>query len=309
MLPMPDETIVRKTLYTLLMDPADDREGFYNRLPHEAAYRDPSGAWIVGNYRLARAVLNHPDLSNRSPLFEHGAMIDEAGMLDMMLFEVQPMHERLRKAFAPLFSKARLVALRDSIQSDLATLAARIPDTGRFDIVEHIARHLPAMTACRLLGIDVEHAPAFIDRSLAAIQLISAAPLAPRARVERVEQTIDWLRELETHLPAVRALLESGSSTSTCPAAQDIALTPRQLLVNILLIFIAGFGTTMLSIANLLWSMETATIPVRVNDLQILPRKEGTNDLTLQLTVSTLCLLPEPARTAVSMAGERGMGR
>ncbi len=44
------------------------------------------------------------------------------------------------------------------------------------------------------------------------------------------------------------------------------------------------------AIANLLLKFENATIPVRVNDVQITPQKEGTDDLLLQLSVSTLCL-------------------
>ncbi|HSV13035.1 MAG TPA: GspMb/PilO family protein, partial [Tepidisphaeraceae bacterium] len=50
----------------------------------------------------------------------------------------------------------------------------------------------------------------------------------------------------------------------------------------------------MYSLARLLWSLETATIPVRVNDVQIKPQKEGTDDLTVDLSISTLCL---PAAT------------
>jgi hypothetical protein len=47
------------------------------------------------------------------------------------------------------------------------------------------------------------------------------------------------------------------------------------------------------AIARMLYSVETATIPVRVDDMQITPRKEGTDDLTVQLSLSTLCLKPE----------------
>jgi hypothetical protein len=47
------------------------------------------------------------------------------------------------------------------------------------------------------------------------------------------------------------------------------------------------------AIKRMLYSFETATIPVRVNDMQITPRKEGTDDLTIQLSLSTLCLKPD----------------
>ena len=51
-------------------------------------------------------------------------------------------------------------------------------------------------------------------------------------------------------------------------------------------------GTGPLStLAKLLWRIETATMPIRVGEVQISPRngKEGLDDLQFTLTVSTLC--------------------
>ncbi|MDB5172411.1 MAG: hypothetical protein JWO87_873 [Phycisphaerales bacterium] len=51
------------------------------------------------------------------------------------------------------------------------------------------------------------------------------------------------------------------------------------------------------SIAKLIWAIETAPMPMRVDEVQLSPQKEGMDDLQLQLTVSTLCLNPEADRT------------
>jgi hypothetical protein len=72
---------------------------------------------------------------------------------------------------------------------------------------------------------------------------------------------------------------------------------------------IIGFHVTgnasMSAIKRMLISFETATIPVRVNDMQITPRKEGTDDLMIQLSLSTLCLKPDQPtnKTALTRAG------
>lgn len=246
-----EDVVARKTLFELLTDPADDRDAFYDALPtlHDA-YRDVSGTWMVGRYRLATEVLNHPDLSSRSPLFARGVLSDEAGLLDMMLFETDATHERLRKAFAPLFTKTRLAALREAVRADLDLLIARLPESGRFDVVEQIAQHLPALTACRLLGIDVEHAQRLTAQSMPPVRLVCAAPLSPAERSDAIAQTIGFMRELEPHVPGVLALLRENAPADALPI--DQVLTPHQLLVNLLLMFIAGFGTTMVSIANTL---------------------------------------------------------
>jgi Tfp pilus assembly protein PilO len=67
---------------------------------------------------------------------------------------------------------------------------------------------------------------------------------------------------------------------------------------------VTGTGS-MPDIARMTWALESATIPIRVSDMQLKPRKEGTDDLLATFTVSALCLPPEnhtPTDRAVSSA-------
>jgi hypothetical protein len=50
---------------------------------------------------------------------------------------------------------------------------------------------------------------------------------------------------------------------------------------------VAG-ATGMRSIAQMMWALETAKIPMRVNDMKISPAHEGTDQLNVKLSVSTL---------------------
>jgi Tfp pilus assembly protein PilO len=54
---------------------------------------------------------------------------------------------------------------------------------------------------------------------------------------------------------------------------------------------VSGTGA-MPDIARMLWALESSWIPVRVSDIQLKPRKEGTDDLLAQFTLSALCLPP-----------------
>lgn len=76
-------------------------------------------------------------------------------------------------------------------------------------------------------------------------------------------------------------------------------------------------GTGPLStMANLLWRLETTSMPLRVNEIQITPRKEGQDNLQLQLAISTLCRIPDSdlpdknghMRTANGYSSARGEG-
>ncbi len=60
--------------------------------------------------------------------------------------------------------------------------------------------------------------------------------------------------------------------------------------------------------SRLLWSLETASIPVRVTEMHITPRKEGTDDLSVQLSISTLCLLPDTDKQSRTVASAADFG-
>ncbi len=47
------------------------------------------------------------------------------------------------------------------------------------------------------------------------------------------------------------------------------------------------------AVAKLLWRLEAAPVPLRVNDVQLNPGREGSDQVQLQLKVSALCTAPE----------------
>ena len=51
----------------------------------------------------------------------------------------------------------------------------------------------------------------------------------------------------------------------------------------------AGTGS-MSAVSRFLWRIETARLPIRIHQLQLGARKEGSDDLSLQLSLSSLCL-------------------
>lgn len=54
------------------------------------------------------------------------------------------------------------------------------------------------------------------------------------------------------------------------------------------------------AIADLLWQLETAPVPMRINSIQIMPAKEGTDPVTINLSISSLCLAPSQPETRPS---------
>ena len=57
--------------------------------------------------------------------------------------------------------------------------------------------------------------------------------------------------------------------------------------------FRASATGSMNAVGRFLWRLESSALPVRVLELQLGTRKEGTDDLSLQLRISALCLAEE----------------
>jgi Type II secretion system (T2SS), protein M subtype b len=68
-----------------------------------------------------------------------------------------------------------------------------------------------------------------------------------------------------------------------------------------------GTGTTS-AIANLLWQIESSSLPLKINDVRINSRKDGADDLSFALNVSTIyfSLAPESNKGSQRSAAPKG---
>jgi hypothetical protein len=64
-----------------------------------------------------------------------------------------------------------------------------------------------------------------------------------------------------------------------------------------------GTGT-MQQVSRFLWQLQASPIPVRITDLQINARKEGIDDLSIQLGIATICFAPEPPKVVAAVSRE-----
>ena len=60
--------------------------------------------------------------------------------------------------------------------------------------------------------------------------------------------------------------------------------------------FRANATGNMAAISKFMWRLQTSKVPIRVTDLSITTRRDGVDDLSLDLGISTIYLTPEPAK-------------
>ncbi len=75
-------------------------------------------------------------------------------------------------------------------------------------------------------------------------------------------------------------------------------------VINFNLDFNSSGNQSMRQIARVLWSLESADMPIRLNDMKITTAREGTDNLDVKLIVSSLYMPPtaQPARSGQSGA-------
>lgn len=73
-------------------------------------------------------------------------------------------------------------------------------------------------------------------------------------------------------------------------------------------VHVTGTGS-MYAVSRMLWHIEAAATPIKIKMLQLGSRKEGTDDLSMHLRVSTLYLPPEPAPDRSARAAGMPGGR
>ncbi len=122
----------------------------------------------------------------------------------------------------------------------------------------------------------------------------------------------DWKEMLASGLESADSTAKSKTQTSRQASARSANINLESLssdhvatqkgpfqVINFNLDFNSTGNQSMRQIARILWSIESADIPIRLNDMKISTAREGTDNLDVKLIVSSLYMPPtaQPAGT------------
>ncbi|WP_027210496.1 cytochrome P450 [Burkholderia sp. WSM2232] len=217
---------------------------------HRPLCRDASGVWLASSHALVTRILDDARFSARPPPGTQ-PLDDPLGYTNMVVFETGEAHERLRRFLAPLFSRKALLSLQEFIDGEVERLLDQCDAQPRFDLIAHVASVLPVRTICRLLGFPDAHGASYLQASAGAWQLISGAPMSAEERALAAAQTETFIGKVEAFLREVDPDAAPDHAASRfLRLEQEGGIGRREMLVNVLFLFIAGYGTTLLSIGN-----------------------------------------------------------
>jgi cytochrome P450 len=150
----------------------------YDRLRAKGPIRkDPLlPAWLVTGYPEASEILRDARLSSDVRAFPKGCGTIELSALppgpvrrqvgvlagafaDMLIFNDDPRHMRLRTAVGKVFAPRNVAPLRDRVQQVVDGLLDRVIDAGRMDFIQDFAAPLPLVIVSDLMGFGrADHA-------------------------------------------------------------------------------------------------------------------------------------------------------
>jgi cytochrome P450 len=238
----------------------------YHQMREEAPvhWSESQQAWMCTRYADCVDVLRDPrsssDQDNAEAVqAERAKMQDVAGgtgsmfaAMDVrpMLFSDPPNHTRLRSLVNKAFTPRRVEALRPHIQEIVDRLLDGVDERGELDVTADLAFPLPVIVIAEMLGVPLDEQDQLKtwSRDLArtidpivSVETAQQAAMSGLAFINYLNGLIDERRQSpqDDLLSALIAVEEEGEH-----------LSHEELLINTILLFIAGHETTQNLIGN-----------------------------------------------------------
>ncbi|MBM7070257.1 cytochrome P450 [Actibacterium sp. 188UL27-1] len=158
-----------------------------------------------------------------------------------------PRHTRLRGLVLRAFTSARVAALAPDIQALATDLITALPDQP-VDFLTAVAQPLPARVICRLLGVPEADAAQLVAWSNAMVAMYQTGRTAAAER-RAVAATTDFQTYLQDIIAHKRQHPRDDLLTALVAAEGD-ALTPDELISNVILLLNAGHEATVHTLGN-----------------------------------------------------------
>ncbi len=201
-------------------------------------------AWLLTDYADVDMVLR--DTRRFGNAGRDFGYIPQVSMLDLD----PPEHTKIRRLVAHGFTPRSVAALEPRIRETVAVLLGNIGEKDRFDLIADLAFPLPVIVIAEMLGVPPEDREQFNEWSNIVSLIVD--PLLDQPQVRKVQQAVD---EVFAYFEAVaeerrRDPQDDLVSALVTAEVDGERLERDDLLVNLLLILVAGNETTRNLIGN-----------------------------------------------------------
>ncbi|WP_086571918.1 cytochrome P450 [Streptosporangium minutum] len=196
--------------------------------------------WLVTGYDLVRAVLADPRFSSRKELMRHHPLVD-LGEIEVppappgeFLLMDDPQHSRYRKPLVGKFTVRRMRLLTERVEQITAEHLDAMEKAGpSADLVTALAKPIPSIIICEVLGVPYEDRGSFQEH----IDKFLGGEVGDEELIAAYTATQQYLAEL---VAAKRA----NPTDDVLSDLLDSDLTDEELRGIALILLAAGFDTT-----------------------------------------------------------------
>jgi cytochrome P450 len=166
---------------------------------------------------------------------------------DSFLVMDPPQHTRLRRLVSPVFTPRALDRLRPRIEAIADELLDRVDRRRSFDLIDNFAAPLPIQVICELLGVPHGQRARFARWGTVVGATLARVDSVREAR--QLRRTLLELNQFFDELIASRRGRRGEDLIGQLSTAEE-PLSHHDLMATCLLLFVAGFETTVNLIGN-----------------------------------------------------------
>ena len=231
------------------------------RVEDPVHWDEAMGFWVMTRYADIAAALRDTRLCkglgiraalNRVPEDEKATAQPVFDVFSrQMLYADPPYHTRLRALVNQAFTPRVVAKMEPHIKEVVDGLLDAVQDTGRMDVIEHLAYPLPVTVIMELLGLPVEEREQFkkwSDDFMATLGVVRQTPEIYRAAARSLGELTDYIHGIRPELVA-HPRDDLLSALATVAEAGD-RLDNDELVANSILLLGAGHETTTNLIGN-----------------------------------------------------------
>jgi cytochrome P450 len=218
-------------------------------------YHSPFGPLLVSRYEDCFTLLRHPAASSdatKLPGWEPPPGVSPETLISSFFNLDPPDHTHRRGLVSRAFTPQRVERLRPRMQQIVDEALDQAAERGGMEVVGELAFPLPVLIICELLGVPTEDIEQFKVWSANAVRGIDPPfTLSPQV-LERHLAAYDQLRAYFHELIAVRRGDPRDDLLSALLGVeeQDDRLSEPELVINLIMLLIAGHETTVNLVAN-----------------------------------------------------------
>ncbi|MFM0739240.1 cytochrome P450 [Paraburkholderia xenovorans] len=199
----------------------------------------------MGKNYLESVRVRYGDEAARQPVFQ--------GISRMFLMLNPPVHTRLRSLMMKAFNARQVEVMREIAYSTANRLIDAFVHDDTVDLVRQYALPLPVEIIARLLDVPIEDATKLGEATSQFVRVLEAAPLPPD-ELSAANSAYETLERYFVEVVDTRRTRLGSDLISMLLSVEENgeALTPDEVVSNVILFFVAGHETTSNMIGNAL---------------------------------------------------------